>query len=107
MPQRRTSRSMEELPIGPIEKAGPSVPRGEERPVHKEREKQTKKVTEIDSKEIGLQIFAPETKPFPKQLTYENITEGIRAGNFKFSFTAKKTEEEVLNLIEKKRIKIF
>ena len=61
MPQRRASRSMEELPIVLTEKAGTLVPNGEERPTPKEKEKQTNKVTEIDSKELGLQIYAPES----------------------------------------------
>ena len=89
MPQRRAFRSMEELPTAPTERVGTLAAKGEERLPPKERESQAKKVTEIDSKDLGLQIYAPETKPFPKQPTYENITEEIRAGNIKFIFRVK------------------
>ena len=40
-------------------------------------------------------------------MSYEGILEGIKSGKFKFIYTAKKTEQKVLNLIEKKKIKIY
>ena len=45
MPHRKTSRSMEELLTVSTERAGTSVPKEEERPLPKEKEIQTKKVT--------------------------------------------------------------
>ena len=82
---------------------------GEVKKVSKDREKevQTKKVTEIDAKALGLQIFTAESLPFPRQVTYEMLMEGIKAGNYKYIFSAKKTDQEILQMIEKKKVKIF
>ena len=108
MSQRRVYRSMEELPLVPIEKRREiEVKGGEEKPSQREKEAQMKKSTEIEAKTLGLHIYAAESRPFPKQITYEGLVEGIKTGCFKFIFSAKRTEQEILNLIEKKKVKIF
>ena len=35
------------------------------------------------------------------------ILEGIRNGNYKYKYTARKTDQEIINLIEKKKVKLF
>ena len=76
-------RSMEELMTG-----GVAPKEGESKILMKEKEKEypTKKGAKMDSKALGLKIFAGESKPFPKQLTYQGILEGMKSGNFKFIY---------------------
>ena len=61
----------------------------------------------MDAKTLGLQIYAQESKPLPKQVSYESLMERIKNGNYKFTHSARKTEQEILHLIEKKNIKLF
>ena len=113
MRRERAFRSMEELARPPPEREemeGASSRKPSEEKVtvkERERESQVKKTTEIEGKTLGLQIITAESRPFPKQVTYEMIMERIKAGDYKFTYTAKKTDQEILQMIEKKKVKIF
>ena len=83
MRRERAFRSMEELARPPPEREemeGASSRKPSEEKVtvkERERESQVKKTTEIEGKTLGLQIITAESRPFPKQVTYEMIMERI------------------------------
>ena len=75
MRQTRISHSIQELYVlsSRVETEGVTALKGEEESGRsKEKDKdQPKKKTDIEAKTVGLQIFAPESKPFPRQVSYK------------------------------------
>ena len=55
---------------------------------------------------LGLKIYAAESTKFTQKMTYEDVLEGIRAGKYKMTYTEKRTESEIISLIENKKIRI-
>ena len=95
MRRGRTFRSMEELAMPLPEReeveGATALKVGEGKVTTKDREKepQLKKAAEIYGKTLGLQVMAAESKPFTKQITYEMLMEGIKDGDFKYTYIDK------------------
>ena len=70
------------------------------------KERREWKIQEIDAKKLGLKIYTSETNRFTKPTTYEDIIEGIKKGKHKITYTDKRSENEILSLIEKRKLKI-
>ena len=68
----------------------------------KPKERREKKIQEIDSKNLGLKIYAGVANKFSEVVTYDEILDGICKGRFKLTFTDKRSEVEIMALIERK-----
>ena len=68
----------------------------------KPKERREKKIQEIDSKNLGLKIYAGVANKFSQVVTYDEILDGICKGRFKLTFTDKRSEVEIMALIERK-----
>ena len=53
-----------------------------------------------------MKIYATESIKFLREMTYEEIVNGIKVRKYKMTFTEKRSEGKITALIEKKRIKI-
>ena len=53
----------------------------------------------------GIKIYAPESKPFPSIVKYEDVAEGIKQKHYEITYSVKKQEQDVISLIENQRIK--
>ena len=72
----------------------------------KPKEKREVKTQEIEAKNLGLKIFASESFRFSKKVTYEEIVDGVKRGKYKITYTDKRTETEIITLMEKGKMKI-
>ena len=70
------------------------------------KERREWKVQEIDAKKLGLKIYSSEMNRFTKPTTYDDIIEGVKKGKHKITYTDKRSEAEILSLIEKRKLKI-
>ena len=68
----------------------------------KPKDRREKKIQEIDSKSLGLKIYAGEATKFSHVVTYDEILDSIRKGRFKLTYTDKRSETEIMTLIERK-----
>ena len=57
------------------------------------KEKRLPKKFYIDASNFGIKIHTPESRPFPQQVRYEYLVEGLRYKRFKLTYTAKKPEK--------------
>ena len=71
----------------------------------REQRKPTKKPQTIDAPSLGLVIYAPESHRYPKTLTMDDISSGIKSKKYKFVYTAKRPEQEIWHLIEKHKVR--
>ena len=72
----------------------------------KPKEKRETKLQEIDAKNLGLKIYASESFRFPKKITYDEIVDGVKRGKYKITYTDKRSETEIIALMEKGKMKI-
>ena len=61
-----------------------------------------KKPGEIEATNLGLQMYTPVTSPSSKTVTYDKLLAGLKSGKYKFTYSAKKPEQEIHSLLEKK-----
>ena len=60
----------------------------------KPKDRREKKIQEIDSKSLGLKIYAGEANKFSQVGTYDEILKGIRKGRFKLTCTDKRLRQK-------------
>ena len=70
------------------------------------KEKRDRRSIELVASNMGLKIHAGESNKFPQKVTYEEIIEGVKRGRYKITYTDKRTETEILALLEKQKIKL-
>ena len=72
----------------------------------KSKEKRESPSIELVAVNMGLKLHAGESNRFPQKVTYEEIVEGLKKVKYKITYTEKRSEMEVLALLEKQRIKL-
>ena len=93
---------------GDIPKLSQSLRSGEggARPKTQRPAKQLERTPSIISAKLyGIKVYAPETKTFPKAIKYEDIIEGLKNKKYKVTFKVKKSETEIIELIEQQKVK--
>ena len=56
---------------------------------------------ETEAKFLGLKIYSSESYRFPKKSTYDEIVDGVKRGKCKITFTNKRSETEIITMMEK------
>ena len=54
------------------------------------RQEKKKQISYIPAKDLGLEVFAQQSKPFPKSITYDHLKENIIKDKYKITYTAEK-----------------
>ena len=57
-------------------------------------------VQEIEARDMGLKIYAGESHKFSQVVTYNEIVQGLRKKKYKTTFTDKRTETDIMALIQ-------
>ena len=70
------------------------------------KEQRDKKAMELDARSLGLKIYAGESNRFPEAVQYEDLVEGIKKNKYKMTYSDKRTETEIMGLLDKRKIKI-
>ena len=70
-----------------------------------EKTQRKEKHIPITAVSYGIKIYAPESKKFPSKIKYEEITEGLKTKKYKLTYSVKKPETEIMDLIENLKIK--
>ena len=63
------------------------------------------KTHEIEAKNLGLKVYSNESFRFPKKSTYEEIVDGVKRGKYKITYTDKRSETEIIAMMEKGKLK--
>ena len=78
--------------------AGALPKRVPEKTEREPKEKRAVKRSLIDATTYGIKIYAPESKPFPSIVKYEDVAEGIEQKHYKLTYNIKKQEQDVISL---------
>ena len=68
----------------------------------KDPQPKKKRVKEIYAKTLEFQIAAVSSSSFQKAISHEQI----KAGKYKYTYAAKRSEQEIMSLLEKRKIKL-
>ena len=63
-----------------------------------------KQISYIPAKELGLEVHAQQTKPFPGSITYDHLKEYIIKDKYNITYTSDKTIEEIKELLKNNQI---
>ena len=99
-------RSTKDTEMEQDQKGRSSEQTGEEEQRAKSKEQRDRRSIELEARSLGLKIYTGETNRFPEKMQYEDIVEGLRKNKYKMSYTDKRTEQEIMGLLDKKKIKI-
>ena len=62
----------------------------------------------MEAKTLRLEILVAESNPFPEDIKFENLMEGMKGGKYKYTYSAKGPERDILlSVLENKKMKPY